>query len=227
LKPPAIECTAIQKAYRHYQVLRGVSFEVNAGECFALFGLNGAGKTTLLRILATIHRPSAGEFRIAGHDGIREKLQVRESLYLIGHGSYLYDELNAVENIRFGVGLRGKYPTDREIKIALDRVGIGAFAELRTRYFSAGMKKRLSIAKALLIQPRILLMDEPYASLDERGQQIINAYLREMTASGGTVFMTSHDRARSSEVAHRAGVLVQGELREIPVGELKESHDLF
>ncbi len=223
----AIQCISICKAYRHYEVLKDISLEINPGECYALFGPNGAGKTTLLRILATIHRPSGGQFIIDGHDGVREKIRVRESLFLIAHGSYLYDDLSAVENIRFAAGLRGKNPSDREIKLALDRVGIGAFSELRTRYFSAGMKKRLSIAKSILIRPQVLLMDEPYASLDEKGQQMVNNYLSEITRSGGTVFMTTHDRARTAEVAHRAGVLTQGILSEIPVQLLKETHDIF
>ena len=89
------------------------------------------------------------------------------------------------------------------------------------------MKKRLAIAKAILIQPRILLMDEPYASLDEKGQQMVNHYLREMTKSGGTVFMTTHDRARTAEIASRVGLLNQGNLREVPAQYLKESHDFF
>ncbi len=223
----AIQCISISKAYRHYEVLKDISLEIKPGECYALFGPNGAGKTTLLRILATVHRPTAGQFLVAGFDGVRDKIRVREVVLLIAHGSYLYDDLNAVENIRFAIGLRGKNPTDLEIKLALDRVGIGAFSELKTRYFSAGMKKRLSIAKSLLIGPGVLLMDEPYASLDEKGQQMVNDYLRELTESGGTVFMTTHDRARTSEIAHRAGVLTQGSLREIPVQQLKESNDIF
>jgi heme exporter protein A len=222
-----IQGIELSKAYQHYQVLKSVSFEIHAGECYALFGPNGAGKTTLLRILATLHRPSAGRFLMGGFDGMKEKDRVREHLFLIAHGSYLYDELNAVENIRFSVGLRGKSPTDREIKVALDRVGIGAFFELKTRFFSAGMKKRLSLAASMLIRPRILLMDEPYASLDERGQGLVNTYLREMTGDGGTVFMTTHDRLRTAEAAHRAGVLIQGMLREIPVADLKGSHEIF
>ena len=223
----SIQCISISKAYRHYEVLKEISLEIHSGEFYALFGPNGAGKTTLLRILATVNRPTAGQFMMAGYDGVRDKIRVREAVFLIAHGSYLYDDLNAIENIRFAIGLRGKTPPDREIKLALDRVGIGAFSELKTRYFSAGMKKRLSIAKSILIRPRVLLMDEPYASLDEKGQQMVNHYLRELTESGSTVFMTTHDRARTAEITHRVGILTQGSLREIPAQQLKESHDIF
>jgi ABC-type multidrug transport system ATPase subunit len=204
-----------------------MSLEVAEGECYALFGPNGAGKTTLLKILATVLRPSLGRFEVMGHDGVKDRLKVRELLLLVGHGSYLYDELNALENIRFTVALRGVNPTEREIKVALDRVGIGAFADLRTRYFSMGMKKRLSIAKAILICPKVLLLDEPYASLDEEGMNMMNHYIREVTQQGTAVMLTTHNRMKSAEIAHRAGVLLRGELKEITVKDLAVKDELF
>jgi len=223
----AIQGIQLNKSFHYYQVLKEISLEVAEGECYALFGPNGAGKTSLLRILATILRPSAGRFEVMGFDGVQEKLKVREILFLVGHGSYLYDELNAVENIRFAMALRGMNPTDREIKMALDRVGIGAFADLRTRYFSMGMKKRLSIAKVMLIRPKVLLLDEPYASLDEEGMKVINHYIQEITQQGTAVLLTTHNRMRSAEIAHRAGVLNRGELKEIALKDLAAKDDLF
>jgi heme exporter protein A len=216
----AIRAVELAKIYGHYRVFEQVSFTVAAGECLVLFGPNGAGKTTLLRILATLSRPSYGQFEIDGHDGAREKDAVRGALLLLAHGSHLYDELNAVENLRFALALRGLNPADRDIKSALDRVGIGAFADLKARYYSAGMKKRLTLAKSILVRPRLLLMDEPYASLDESGMALVNDYLRALTKEGAAVLMTTHDRARSAEVAHRVGVLDKGRLREVPVDRL-------
>jgi heme exporter protein A len=223
----AIRGIQISKSFHYYQVLKEVSLDVAEGECYALFGPNGAGKTTLLRILATVLHPSSGRFDVMGHDGVQEKFKVREFLLLVGHGSYLYDELNAFENIRFTIALRGVSPTDREIKLALDRVGIGAFADLRTRYFSMGMKKRLSIAKAILIRPKILLLDEPYASLDEEGMTMMNHYIREITQGGSAVVMTTHNRMKSAGIAHRAGVLLRGELKEIALKDLTVKDELF
>jgi heme exporter protein A len=223
----AIRGIQLSKSYHYYQVLKEVSLEVAEGQCYALFGPNGAGKTTLLRILATVLRPSSGRFEVMGHDGIQEKFRVRELLLLMGHGSYLYDELNALENIRFSVALRGVSPTEREMKLALDRVGIGAFADLRTRYFSMGMKKRLSIAKAILIRPKVLLLDEPYASLDEEGMNVMNHYIREVTQQGAAVMMTTHNRMKSVEISHRAGVLLRGGLKEIGVKDLAVKDELF
>ncbi len=223
----AIRGIQLSKSYHYYQVLREVSLEVAEGQCYALFGPNGAGKTTLLRILATVLRPSSGRFEVMGHDGVQEKFKVRELLLLVGHGSYLYDELNALENIRFTVALRGVSPTEREIKMALDRVGIGAFSDLRTRYFSMGMKRRLSIAKAILIRPKVLVLDEPYASLDEEGMKMMNHYIREITQQGTAVMMTTHNRLKSAEITHRAGILLRGELKEIAVKDLAVKDELF
>jgi heme exporter protein A len=223
----AIHADALSKSYQHFQVLRDLSFELEAGACYALFGPNGAGKTTLLKILATVHRPSGGRLNIMGRDAVADRAAVRSQLFLIAHGSYLYDELNAVENLRFALGLRGLSPSNRDIKLALDRVGVGAFADLKSRYFSAGMKKRLAIAKALLVRPPLLLMDEAYASLDEKGVALVNQVIREVTRSGTAVFMTTHDRARVADVAQRAGVLRQGALQELPLTALTGSHELF
>ncbi|MFY9269424.1 MAG: heme ABC exporter ATP-binding protein CcmA [Candidatus Manganitrophaceae bacterium] len=223
----AIRGIELGKLFHHFQVLNQVSFEVKEGECYALFGQNGAGKTTLLRILATLHRPTTGQFEIMGHDGLREKMKARELLYLISHGSYLYDNLSVLENIRFAIGLRGGYSSDREIKLALDRVGIGPFGLLKSRYLSAGMKKRLAIAKAMLVKPKVLLLDEAYASLDERGIEMMNAYIREVTREGAAVLITAHDRTKTAEVAHRVGVLNRGVLKEWTVKEMLAADALF
>ena len=223
----AIRGIQLSKSYRHYQVLKEISMEVAPGNCYVLIGPNGAGKTTLLRILATLQRPSSGRFEMMGHDGVEEKDKIREFLLLVAHGSYLYDELNAEENIRFALGLRGMHPIEREIKIALDRVGIGAFKDLKTRYFSMGMKRRLSIAKAILIHPKVLLLDEPYSSLDEGGMQMVNGYIREITQQGAAVLLTTHNRVKSAEVADRAGVLHRGELKEIGMKDLTAADAFF
>ncbi len=222
----AVRGLQVSKSYGHFQVLRDLSFEIATGECYALFGPNGSGKTTLLRILATLHRPSTGRFEIMGHDGVTEREAVRSNLLLLAHGSYLYDELNAVENLRFAMAMRGASPTDRQIKLALDHAGIGAFADMKIRQFSAGMKKRLALAKAVLVRPQVLLLDEPYTSLDEAGMGMMNRFIRDIVKEGAAVLMTTHDRAKSAEVAHRAGVLSKDVLRPLTLDDLR-TNDLF
>ena len=216
----AIQTVQLSKSYGHFRILEDISFEVSTGTCFILLGPNGAGKTTLIKILATLIRPSAGQFQILGYDGVNEKDKFRQSVMLMGHGSHLYDDLNAIENLRFFMGMRGETTTDREMKLALDKVEIGAFREMKIRNFSAGMKKRLSLAKACLSLPKILLLDEPYNTLDDAGTQIMNGFIRDMVKEGGTVFMTTHDRLKAAQVAQQAGILNKGSLHLVTLESL-------
>ena len=214
----AISATQISKSFGPYQVLQNVTLEVAEGECYALFGPNGSGKTTLLRIFATLQRPSSGQVSILGHDGLQEKEAIRASLIFLAHGSHLYDDLNAIENLKFALSLRGLSPSDRDIKVALDRVTIGAFGEMKVRNFSAGMKKRLALAKAILAQPHILLLDEPFTALDSAGTDIMKQYIQEVVARQGTVLMSTHDSEKTRAVAHRAGIIRKGHLEPYDLG---------
>jgi heme ABC exporter ATP-binding subunit CcmA len=223
----AVQGFQISKGYHHFQVLREVSFEVEEGECFALFGPNGAGKTTLLKILSTLQRPTSGTFQMMGLDGVKDRDKVRNLFLLVGHGSYLYNELDALENINFSLALRGISRTDQEVKKALDRVDIGPFARFKVRAFSEGMKKRLAMAKTILVHPKVLLLDEPYSALDESGMGLVNQFMKDITEQGTAILMTTHNRTKTAEVAHRAACLQQGVMKEIAVQELVEAHELF
>ena len=217
----------LAKDYHHAAVLRDVTLRVDAGECFALFGANGAGKTTLLRILATIQRPSSGRFLLGGMDGVSQRDAARRLFSLVAHGSHHYDELTARENIHFSLRLRGLEQDGDACRAALERVGLQAFADIKVRVFSSGMKKRLAFAKAMLARTDILLLDEPYAALDENGMAMINAFIAEHTARGGTVFMTTHNRHMTAQVASRIGVMERGRVNEITVAEMLECDELF
>lgn len=223
----AVVVDRISKSYRYNAVLHDVSFNVEPGQCYVLFGANGAGKTTLLRILATIQRPSGGRFLVAGFDGVAQRQDVRDNIFLITHGSHLYDELSGLENLRFGLGLRGIHLDPKACGEALERVGLSRFMELKVRYYSSGMKKRLAFAKAMLIRPKVLFLDEPYAALDENAMDMINDFVRELTGEGGAVLMVSHNRLKSSTVASHAGVLRQGGLQEIEASELAGCDELL
>lgn len=209
----AIQVNSLSKTYGFYRIFEDLSFEIHSGECFVLLGPNGAGKTTLLRILATLQTPSGGQFTIFGQHGVAQKDAVREIIMLIAHGSHLYEELSATENLQFALGLRGLAPAAPQIKRALDRTGIGAFADLKIRQFSAGMKKRLDLAKVILAQPRLLLLDEPYNALDYSGVAMTNHLIQETLDRGGTVFMTTHDRDKARQVGTRGGILKGGHLQ--------------
>jgi heme exporter protein A len=216
----AIQSVQLSKSYGFYKIFEDLSFTIDSGECFVLFGPNGAGKTTLLQVLATLTRPTSGRFEILGYDGITEKSAIRNSVMILAHGSYLYDDLNAIENLQFASALRGKSPTLREITRALDFVDIGAFQDLKIRFFSAGMKKRLGLAKVFLIQPEVLFLDEPYNALDDAGVVITNDLIRDLLKRGGTAFMTTHDRIKATQVASQAGILHQGTLNALTLDSL-------
>ncbi len=217
----AISCQQLGKAYGHYQVLHNVNLTIARGECFTLFGPNGAGKTTLLKILATLQRPSEGRYEILGMNGVKDKEAVRAHLMFLAHGTHLYDDLNAKENLAFALALRGARLTDRDIKRALDRVQIGAFAGMKVRHYSAGMQKRLALAKIMLAQPGILLLDEPFAALDTAGTEIMRDYIRERLSDHGAVMMATHDREKARPITTRAGRLRQGTLQEITLEDLQ------
>lgn len=215
LSAMAIEAVNISKVFQHFQVLKAVSFAIRPGECFTLFGPNGCGKTTLLKMMATLVRPSSGQFSIMGHDGVKEKGRVRSDLFYMGHGSCLYDDLSVMENIFFACALRGVYPSNREAKIALDRVGMGAFAHLQSRVLSAGMKKRVVIAKVILIRPTVLLLDELSASLDEQGVEMAHSLIWEFKKEGSAILMSAHNPTKRAEISDRAGILKGGVLHEL------------
>ena len=216
-----IACHGIGKAYGHFQVLHDVNLTIAEGECFALFGPNGSGKTTLLKVLATLERPSTGHFEILGMHGLKNKETIRANLMFLAHGTHLYDELNAKENLAFALALRGHYPTDQDVKRALDRVAIGAFADMKVRHYSAGMKKRLALAKTMLAKPNVLLLDEPFTALDTAGAEILREYVRERLAEKGTVLLSTHDYDKTRPIASRAGILRHGALQETAIEELK------
>ncbi len=217
----AIQVTGLSKSYGFYRIFEEMSFSIPSGACFALFGPNGAGKTTLLRILATLQAPSDGQFTIFGQDGVAEKDSVRAALLFIAHGSHLYEELSATENLQFALALRGQSPDPSILKRALDQTGIGAYGNLKIRQFSAGMKKRLALAKAILAQPKLLLLDEPYNALDDGGVTITNQLIQDTMKRGGTVVMTTHDRNKAAQIATEGAILQGGHLQLLSPQELQ------
>ena len=228
--PPSGVMIAVEhlsKEYQHAAVLRDVTLSVNAGECYALFGANGAGKTTLLRILATLQRPSGGRFFLGGADGVAQRDTARQLFSMIAHGSHHYDELTALENLYFSIRLHGAEPDEDACRAVLERVGLGDFAVSRVRVFSSGMEKRLAFARAMLLRPAILFLDEPYAALDESGMALVNRFLAEHSARGGATLMTSHNRAMTAQVAHRIGVMEGGRENEMSVAEMRRRDELF
>jgi heme exporter protein A len=191
-------------------VLRGLDFEVQAGEFVALLGPNGTGKTTFLRILASLSRPSLGMVSIAGYELPKHAATVRARLGVVSHLPLLYNDLTAEENLRFYGKMYGLRNADGRISEVLDLVGLEARRRELVRTYSRGMQQRLAIGRAILHIPDVILFDEPYTGLDQDASAMLDEVLRSVAQQGHTVVMTSHDLARSEDLASRFDILSRG-----------------
>ena len=207
---PLIRVTGLRKTFGSHRVLDGLDLDVHAGEAVAMLGANGAGKTTLLKILATLIRPTRGTAAVAGHDCVRDAEGARPHIGLVAHGSYVYEDLTALENLRFWTTLSGLSPAPAALAGALASVELERAADERVRTFSAGMKRRLSLARFVLARPSVLLLDEPFAGLDQRAKKWLEERLASFKASGGAILMATHSFGRELAAADRLAILAGG-----------------
>lgn len=205
-----IEVRKLVKRFGLKTVLRGLDFQVQEGEFVALLGPNGAGKTTFLRIIASLSKATAGSIRIAGYNLPGQSANVRRRLGVVSHLPLLYGDLTAEENLRF-YGRMYDIPNPKErIDAVLEMVGLTPRRNDLVRTFSRGMQQRLSIGRAILHDPDVLLFDEPHTGLDQDACDMLDHLLQEVAAKGRTVVMTSHDLARVENLAKRFDVLSRG-----------------
>jgi heme exporter protein A len=195
--------------------LRGLDFKIDPGESVAILGANGAGKSTLLRILAGLSRPSAGRFEAHRADSTtpltRDRL--RGEIGYVGHATLLYGDLTARENMVFASRLQGG-PSDRtHVDEVLSGVGLLEVADRRSGTFSRGMAQRLSIARAVIHDPQVLLLDEPFTGLDEASAERLSNQLLALRAGGRSLILVTHDPRRAIELSERALILHRGEIR--------------
>jgi heme exporter protein A len=183
---------------------------VEPGEAVALAGSNGSGKTTLLRLAATLLRPNRGSVHVFGHDAVREADAARAHVGFLAHRTGLYEDLSARQNLAFAGRMLGLDGRGEATETALDRVGLAAAADVRVRGFSAGMRRRLSLARILLARPSLLLLDEPFASFDAPGLDLLGAVVREVVGRGGAAVIATHDLARAGTLAARTVWLEAG-----------------
>jgi len=183
--------------------LDGVDLVLDTGEHMAVLGDNGAGKTTLLRILATAMRPTAGQLQIAGLDAFREKRRLRSHIGYVAHAPGLYPALSAVENLEFFCDLQEVSRT--RVEEVLDVVGLTPVAHRRADRLSRGMQQRLAIGRAILHEPRLLVLDEPDASLGEAAADLLTRVME-----GKTVILATHDHALANRLCPRTLELRHG-----------------
>ncbi len=208
-----IEVNRLVKRFGSKVVLRGLDFRAEEGEFVAILGPNGAGKTTFLRILASLARATAGNVRIAGLDLPEQAASVRRRLGVVSHQPLLYGDLTAEENLRFFGRMYGIRNLDQAISAILALVGLAHRRRDLVRTYSRGMAQRLSIGRAVLHDPEVLLLDEPYTGLDQDACDMLDAVLRQVTSRGRTVVMTSHDLVRAADLASRFDVLSRGSIQ--------------
>ena len=209
---PAVSLRDVAHRYGRRWAVRGVSLTVSRGEVLAIVGHNGSGKSTLLRVVATALRATRGSGEVWGADLIRDAVVVRQMVSLLSTDPGVYGDLTALENLRFSAEMLGVDATRRTLQGALDRVGLGAEGDERARNMSSGMQRRLSIARLLLREPRVLLLDEPFNSLDQDGAALVNTLIRETRERGGSVLLVAHDISRAASRPDRTVEMSDGML---------------
>lgn len=204
----SIDVERLARRYGGRWALADVSFHVPPASVMVVGGSNGAGKSTLFRVLATAIRPDRGTAKIGGFDVERDRDDVRRLVALLAHYNYLYDSLTARENLEVFADHMGR--SRGEIPALLERVGLAGRAEDAVSTFSAGMRKRLSFARVLLQDPRVVLLDEPYGALDPAGFALVDTVIDELRHRGITVLMATHQVERASQFADMTLMLEQG-----------------
>ena len=218
-----IRLQGIARRFGQRWILRGIDLDIEAGAVVAMTGRNGSGKTTLLRIVATLLRPTRGTASVFGHDTVREPDGIRGRVGLLGHSTGLYDDLTAVENLVFSLRMAGVPVDHAEVLARLEQVGLSQVRSERVRGFSAGMRRRLGLARLLLRPPQLLLLDEPYASFDQDGIGLVNEFAALTASRGGAVLLTTHDMTRALDVMTRRVHIADGRMTEVHDGGAKHT----
>ncbi|MEO8622601.1 MAG: heme ABC exporter ATP-binding protein CcmA [bacterium] len=207
--PFLVEAVGLARAFSGRRAVDDVSFTLREGECLALFGPNGAGKTTLLRLLAGLLRPSSGTCQVGGAS-LRDGPVVRAQVGLISHSSMLYTALSARENVEFTARMYGLADAAGAARAALATMRVLDRAESPVRSLSRGLQQRVSIARAIVHAPRLILCDEPYTGLDEAGSVALTAALAERRASGSALMLVTHNLSEGLALATHAAIMQRG-----------------
>jgi heme exporter protein A len=206
---PALEAVELRRTFAGRRAVDGVSFALHGGECLALFGPNGAGKSTVLRMLAGLLRPTGGHAAVNGIT-LPGGAEARRQVGLLSHQSLLYDALSALENVEFAARLYGLREPEAAAREALARMRIADRASTPVRLLSRGLQQRVSVARATVHAPRVVLLDEPYTGLDEAGAMALTGLLEELLRSGAALVLVTHHLGEGLALATRALVMRAG-----------------
>ena len=198
-----LRAESILKRFGSRTILSGASLELLPGEVVLLTGANGSGKTTLVRILATLLAPDAGRVTLDGTPVDRRPSEARRMMGFASHVPLLYPGLTPVENLKFFARLSGVADAERRARGLLDRLGLGPFSDVPMMHFSRGMLQRVALSRALLPEPRVLILDEPYAGLDDEGVRGVNELIGEARSRNAAALLVAHDHERAAPVVTR------------------------
>jgi heme exporter protein A len=190
--PPALALHDVSKRYGRHWALARLTYALPPGRSLLLTGHNGSGKTTLLRLVATALSPTAGRVEVLGRNTLTDRDAVRHEVALLSHASFLYEDLTAHQNLTVLARLLGMPSPSEAASALLTRVGLTKRTESPVRQFSAGMRKRLAIARLLMKKPALALLDEPFGELDPSGIEAMELIIRELKTSGVTVILATH-----------------------------------
>ncbi len=202
----------LSKSFGQVHVLKGLELAVNKGDRYMLFGSNGAGKTTLVKIISGLVPADSGTIRVFGKELEDNHKTIKAKIGFMSHESYLYNELTALENLDFFASLYSVPERKKRITELLKLVGLYHRAYDTAGTFSRGMMQRLSLARALLHDPDLIFLDEPYSGLDFKAQGLLNKLIIKLSQEGKTFFFITHDLGKGREVANRFGILSNGRI---------------
>jgi heme exporter protein A len=207
-----VSLRGITRRFGHKWALRGIELDVGSGDLVVIQGHNGGGKSTLLRIVATAVQPTGGQGQVMGSDLRRDAARVRERTALLGTANGVYEDLSARENLLFSARMLGVRQPASAVASALQRVNLSGDAEERVRSFSSGMQRRLALARVILQDAPLLLLDEPFNTLDADGAAIVNGLIASTRERGGAVIVVLHDAARLQARPTAVYTMTQGRL---------------
>ena len=217
-----IDVSNLRKTFDTIEALKGISFNIQQGECYGLLGPNGAGKTTTISILSTIIKPDEGEVNIAGYDLKKNPLDCKKNIGVVTQEIGLYNELSAYDNLLFWGNLYNvsKSELKKRIDESLKLLGLSDRKNDKVKTYSGGMKRRINIATALLHKPKVLLMDEPTVGIDPQSRNLIFEVLEKLRKEGITIVYTTHYMEEAERLCDRIGIIDDGEI--IAQGTLDE-----